>query len=305
MRNFFMKNLFVSLLSQPGLFRINRTIISALIKIRLFPTSFFKALLKSVKYLPKEEFIFKVSYDKGLSTSFYLKLDSYVDREIFSGQFETTTLKFYLDYLLNYRVVWDIGSNIGFYTILAGLILKNDGKVYAFEPMPAAFERLNRNILLNKLENIITLNYALGESNCTKEIYFLTDEHITASPTLNPEWASASKLLHTQQIEQRNAYQLFEKGIIGRPDLIKIDAETYEPVILSSIKPLLILENAPDIICEVLPPTIKLLQALLLSDCGYSAFHISLQGLTSVKNLEMRRPYNDFFFTKSSKRIPC
>ena len=54
----------------------------------------------------------------------------------------------------NAKVFLDVGANIGFYSVFLAdeLGLK---KVYAYEPMPAAFDQLIENIKLNEQENII------------------------------------------------------------------------------------------------------------------------------------------------------
>lgn len=93
---------------------------------------------------------------------------------------------------------------------------------------------------------------------------------------------------------------LLSEGEVKRPDIIKIDAETYEPIILEDIQPILMEDNAPDIICELMPPTIEPLSKLLIEQCKYSFFHISPTGLKEVNELKMRRPYNDYFFTKQT-----
>lgn len=55
-------------------------------------------------------------------------------------------------------IVVDIGAAFGFYTILASKRVGLKGKVIAIEPQKDAFEMLNRNVALNKLTNVTTLN---------------------------------------------------------------------------------------------------------------------------------------------------
>lgn len=91
---------------------------------------------------------------------------------------------------------------------------------------------------------------------------------------------------------------LLSNGKLRRPDIIKIDAETHEPVILESIKEILVDNDAPDIISEIMPPTIEPMRKLLIDKCGYECYHISQKGLKKVDEIKMRRPYNDYYFTK-------
>ena len=51
--------------------------------------------------------------------------------------------------------VIDIGAHIGLYTIAMGKIVKGSGKIYSFEPTPATFKVLQKNIHLNEMNNIV------------------------------------------------------------------------------------------------------------------------------------------------------
>ena len=78
------------------------------------------------------------------------------------------------------------------------------------------------------------------------------------------------------------------RGSAKQPDLIKIDTETSEPFILRAIKELLKGDNGPDIISEVMPPTLRPLYDLLVKECGYSCLHITPQGIEPVDKLNGR-----------------
>ena len=54
----------------------------------------------------------------------------------------------------------DAGANVGYFTVLCSGLAK---EVYAFEPVPAVFERLSRNVALNGLGNIRALQLALSK----------------------------------------------------------------------------------------------------------------------------------------------
>lgn len=58
--------------------------------------------------------------------------------------------------------VIDIGSNIGYYTLLESQLVGNKGKVIAIEPIPLNFSYLVKNIKLNKVKNVVLLNFAIS-----------------------------------------------------------------------------------------------------------------------------------------------
>lgn len=51
--------------------------------------------------------------------------------------------------------ILDVGAHVGYYTLLLALSVGETGKVIAFEPEPSNFELLRRNVLLNRLSNVI------------------------------------------------------------------------------------------------------------------------------------------------------
>jgi len=66
--------------------------------------------------------------------------------------------------------ILDIGAHIGFFSIYAA---KNfpKGNVFAFEPYPASFNRLNDNIKKNNISNIKIFPYAISDTNGKVNFY--------------------------------------------------------------------------------------------------------------------------------------
>jgi len=72
-----------------------------------------------------------------------------------------------MDWFLNQmsagQIFIDVGANIGIYSLHASRRLNTSGKVYAFEPTPATFEALTRNVQLNRITNVECHKMALAE----------------------------------------------------------------------------------------------------------------------------------------------
>jgi FkbM family methyltransferase len=68
-------------------------------------------------------------------------------------------------------IVIDIGAAFGFYTIISSKRVGKNGKVLSIEASPAIFDMLNRNMKLNKLYNILTLNYAVYSKQTKIKLY--------------------------------------------------------------------------------------------------------------------------------------
>lgn len=64
-------------------------------------------------------------------------------------------------------VVYDIGANVGFYTILASKLVGNKGKVIAFEPLPQNVFYLKEHLKLNQVQNTQIVEAAVSTRQAT------------------------------------------------------------------------------------------------------------------------------------------
>lgn len=69
------------------------------------------------------------------------------------------------------EVFWDVGANVGYFTLLAAACLKNTGQVAAFEPGSEAFARLAENISLNPFTNIVPCRLAAADREGEAVLY--------------------------------------------------------------------------------------------------------------------------------------
>ena len=80
------------------------------------------------------------------------------------GLMEMEEMAFVLHYLDKDDTFYDIGANVGAYTILAGLHV--ECRTISFEPHPKTFSHLQKNISLGgRSENITLFNMGLGSKN--------------------------------------------------------------------------------------------------------------------------------------------
>lgn len=64
-------------------------------------------------------------------------------------------------------VVFDVGANVGFYTLLAAAKVGHAGRVIAFEPLPENVRRIHQHLRLNHIENVRVMEGAVGAGNGT------------------------------------------------------------------------------------------------------------------------------------------
>lgn len=114
-------------------------------------------------------------------------------------------------------VFWDVGANIGSYTLVASE--PDVASVVSFEPHPGTFQILAQNVEMNHRRNVQLFNLALGP---TEDVVFLSNEQGSS----------------TNCIEERPSHQTvpvpcrparaFCTDPQLRPQYVKIDVEGYE-----------------------------------------------------------------------------
>ena len=117
-------------------------------------------------------------------------------------------------------VALDVGANVGAYALLLGTWLRPGGRVYAFEPSPAAFDGLRRHVALNGLADVVRpVRAAVSDAEGTAALAG-ADQQGT-SRLAHPE-EGGTEMVETTTIDGFCA----REGIT--PSLIKIDVEGWE-----------------------------------------------------------------------------
>lgn len=168
-------------------------------------------------------------------TRVFLKLDDWVQRLVyFFGvyEFEKAETRCWLNYSKNSKSILDIGSNFGYYTLLA--CDQNDFvKVLAFEPAPDMFNRLSHNLRLNNyLDRVSTLNIGLSDKKGRFDFFVADDKHSGMSGLSMPEGVSGKRI----QVEVDTVDSILSNNGSLLPDLVKIDVEGNELNVLNGMK---------------------------------------------------------------------
>jgi hypothetical protein len=84
-------------------------------------------------------------------------------------------------------VFYDIGANVGFYTILASRLVGLNGSVISFEPVPRNIQLLYRHMMLNDIHNVVIREAAVGEQNGKARLLVAGKDWSTAQLTEDGE----------------------------------------------------------------------------------------------------------------------
>jgi FkbM family methyltransferase len=125
-------------------------------------------------------------------------------------------------------MVYDIGANVGFYTLLAAQLAGPTGRIIAFEPLPRNLALLKRHVQLNNLTNVEVFDGAVSDRSgiarfSTGEIPEMT--HLAEGGDLE---------VQTFQLDE-----LVSSGRLPPPRVMKVDVEGAEADVLHGARDLL------------------------------------------------------------------
>jgi FkbM family methyltransferase len=89
----------------------------------------------------------------GDLAGFNLLLDMQVDKDYWLGTYEMDLQAALHELIPAGSVIYDLGANIGYVSLLLAKATGEEGKVYAFEALPSNVEQLKRNLALNAMDS--------------------------------------------------------------------------------------------------------------------------------------------------------
>jgi FkbM family methyltransferase len=142
----------------------------------------------------------------------------------------------------------DVGANFGYYTLLFGALVEDNGHVYAVEPNPQVVARLRRSVDLNGLAKRTTIvEAAAGSSHGGEVILFAPYGEPKNGTIIGSAEAISPDLGTTHRVTRVSLDEVAAKA--PRIDLVKIDVEGSEEAVISGLmctllrdRPILLLE---------------------------------------------------------------
>lgn len=162
----------------------------------------------------------------------------------------------------------DVGANVGLHTVPVGRHLaKIDGRVVAFEPIQANYDRLVTNVRLNQLANVQVEKLGLADNEETIEV------------CRNTKGSSNVSLVSTGDFREQVRLVRFDDWVIRnglkRVDVLKLDIEGAEVRALGGMletikrfRPVLIVEINPMWTRRMGTSTTELIR--ILHELGYT-----------------------------------
>ncbi|SDP50456.1 methyltransferase, FkbM family [Phyllobacterium sp. OV277] len=166
----------------------------------------------------------EVLYETKDNFKIYLDLRQYhMTFGIFNGQYEKFDIDIIKAVTPDKGVFFDVGGNVGYYSLSVATKPNFSGKIVSFEPLPHLWNLFSKSIVENKLSKIVTVHkLALADAPGTMELN--TAEHtVNAGATSLIAGSGNTKSERSTKVETLDA---MAKGL--KPDSIKIDIEGAE-----------------------------------------------------------------------------
>ena len=222
--------------------------------------------------------IIKSIFDKNLLLYFYtfISEDSYIKINILGKKInfyapnhlirfrlntfwtkEPETLEWIRSFKNKIKIIfWDIGANIGLYSIYASLYHRKKSEILSFEPSINNTRILARNININNLQSKITLiTIPVGSKKLSINSFF-DNSFIEGSAFNNLE---TNEIKNKHKNIQNNSYKVLSSSldqlvVLGKlkiPNFIKIDVDGNEYEILNGAKKILSSPELSSILVEL------------------------------------------------------
>jgi FkbM family methyltransferase len=155
-------------------------------------------------------------------------------RYILGGEHEADVIRVFRTFLTQRSVVLDIGANFGLYTALSASIVKNYGRLYAFEGNPRVFESLQRTIAANDLylnPNVVAANVLVSSESGRGILHY--SANLPSGGTMSDIHLSGGKQ-HAVEVHMTTIDDFLPPDVTV--DLVKIDVEGHEPMVMRGME---------------------------------------------------------------------
>lgn len=163
------------------------------------------------------------------------------------GSYESSETTFLKSVFRDGDVFFDIGANLGWYSLVLGKQCPR-ASIYAFEPIPSTVTVLERNVRLNRLDNVEVVR--MGVFNKEDELSFIFAEDVSGATSLKLTGQSRGRAPIQEVRCRTTTLDAFCASSGKVPTLIKVDVEGAELMVFQGGEATL--AHTPIILVELL-----------------------------------------------------
>lgn len=182
----------------------------------------------------------------------YMRLGSFPEfQRLRSCHSEPWTVEWIENWVKPGEVFYDIGANVGAYTLVAALSPASQARVVAFEPVALNYAALTENVVLNDASDRITpLPVALDDSTRLETLHLRILDAGGARHSLGGA-DGAEAAVHPQPVLTFRLDDLVEQMGLPQPAHMKIDVDGSELAVLRGASTTLADPGLRSVLCEL------------------------------------------------------
>jgi FkbM family methyltransferase len=172
----------------------------------------------------------------------------------------------------------DVGTNVGYFAVLASRLVARHGRVVAIEASPEFTDATRENLALNNCANVRLVNAAVSDRSCVVPFYQPSPYNRGNTTSVRTEPATRPRFT----VSAAALPEILTEHELGRARLVKIDVEGSEYAVVRGLIPALSrMRSDAELIVEISP---ELLAAQgytadglvgLLAEHGFNAYRIA------------------------------
>lgn len=168
---------------------------------------------------------------------------------------EPETVRWIERYMVKGDVLYDVGANVGPYSLVAAASLNGDCEIYAIEPSFSTFSALSANVLLNNLSLVIKPLHVALSSSTTLATFHYSDTsagaalHAVEEPI--DQAGGCFTAVHSQPVLTYRLDDLIATFSLPCPNHLKIDTDGAELRVLQGAKNTLMRSELRSLFVEV------------------------------------------------------
>jgi FkbM family methyltransferase len=204
----------------------------------------------------------------GLIQGMRMALDLHSEKYYWLGTYEPELQRAAEDWIRPGWVIYDIGANIGYVSLILAHLAGDTGKVYAFEALPENVQRLQRNLALNPhVQNIHVISAAVVEQS--RQVHFWSGPSHKKGRVEGSAFYDSEPQGMMIEVEGISLDEYVPSHGLSHPELIKLDIEGGEVMALPGMRRLLE-ESRPVLFLELHGEESCQVAWNLFQDLGYS-----------------------------------
>ena len=229
-----------------------------------------------------------VSIASGANEGLKMRLDLHSEKDYWLGTYESELQKAIGKLVKPGQIVYDIGANIGFVTLLFARQTGPQGHVFAFEALPANVNRLRQSVELNRYQERVSVIQAAVQDH-TGQAEFLVGPSDGMGKVQGSAGRDSIDYEQRIQVEGISIDEFIENSGNPPPDIIKLDIEGGEILALPGMASLL-QEGRPILLIELHGPEAARVswEALRTADYRITQMESQFPQVMSVEDLNWK-----------------